>query len=540
MVIGSVSRPQTEVADADADADADQVGVRPPATTRSFVIVFGALLCSRLFYWSSGLRFDDGFAGSAMQMADYDLLQRSPLSTAWYLHVQPPLFNVFVGTGAHFFGSWSTISFQVVYVFITVAMLTAFVRFCFDLGIRPWLATGLGVFLAVSPTVAQYENLLFYSHLEIALLVLGARCLQRWCREGSRPHLIGFATILSALALGRSLYHPIWFVGLVLLLAIVAISRRARRPLVLAVCVPLVFGLALGAKNAVVFGWWTTGSLEGINLHRITEPYLTEAERSELLDEGLITDISTEQFSCRDAPTRFGPAGPGWRVAVLDREHRAADARLQNLNNRHYVACLRQLRSESVNVLLHQPDAYARGVSKAAAIAMYSPVPDVRTRPGNQRALQAPGRIEGLALGSLRAPPDPFEGSFGKFLPMQTQWVLVLAAVVVPAFLGWTLVRRRDFEPAEAPVRAFMLYICLTGLVLTQLTEVGENSRLAAICWPMLLAGAGLVATTALDRAHGDRALRGDSALRGRRDERAAAPSTTRSPEAQSSGTDPT
>jgi hypothetical protein len=190
-------------------------------------------------------------------------------------------------------------------------------------------------------------------------------------------------------------------------------------------------------------------------------------------------------------------------VPVLDREHRNADNRLQNLNNRHYVACLRQLRSESINVLLHQPDAYRRGVSKAAAIALYNPVPDVRTRPGNQQALQTPGRIEGLVLGSLRAPPGPFEASFGKFLPMQTQWVLVLASAVVPAFLGYILVRRRRLEPAEAPVHAFMLYISLTGIVLTQLTEVGENSRLAAISWPMLLAGAGLLASMLLDRARG-------------------------------------
>jgi hypothetical protein len=495
-----VRRDQTTVA---VDAPEGDVPVRPSATTRSFVIVFGALACSRLLYWSAGLRFDDGFVGSAMQVADYDLLQRAPLSTAWYLHVQPPLFNVFVGTGANLFGSWSAIGFQVIYLCVTVAMLGAFVRFCFDLGVRPWLATGLGAFLAVSPTIAQYESLLFYSHLEIALLVFAARSLQRWCREGSTRHLVGFAAILSALALGRSLYHPIWFLGLALLLTVVAVGRSARRPLLLALSVPLACGLALGAKNAVVFGWWTTGSLEGINLHRITEPYLTDDERADLVDQGLITEISTEQFSCLNAPDQFEAAGPGHRVPVLDRTVREADGRLQNLNNRHYVACLRDLRSESINVLTRHPDAYARGVEKAAAIALYSPVPDVRTRIENQEALRTPGRIEALALGSLRAPPDPFEGSFGDFLPLQTQWLLLLAAVAVPAFLVWILFRRDPRGRVEAPVHAFMLYVCLTGLVLTQLTEVGENSRLAAISWPMLLAGGGLLATSLLDRRSG-------------------------------------
>jgi hypothetical protein len=469
-----------------------------PSSCRPVAIVLGALAASRLLYWQRGLRFDVGFVDASMQVADLDLLKSAPFSTAWFLHIQPPLFNLFVGLGANLFGSFAGLGFQVVYLLATVAMLVAFVRFCLDLGVRAGVATVLGAFLAVSPTVAQYESLLFYTHLELVLLVLAARGLQRWCLDRSTNGIIGFSAALCALALGRSLYHPAWFAGLLVLLLVVARGPSLRRPLAVAVCLPLQCGVAVGTKNAAVFGWWTTGSLEGINLHRITEPYLTDAERTALVRDGTITETSTEAFSCRRSGELYPPSGPVRAVPVLDRRWREADQREANLNYRNNVACLKALRVESLRVLARAPDAYLRALSQAVPIALLSAVPDVRTRDGNQAALAGPGRVEAAVLGSVEPGPDPFDPSYGDLHATSTQWVLALGALVVPVYLAWLLVRRtRAGNPdGDAPVLAFALFVALTGVVLTQLTEVGENNRLMLVSWPMLLAGAGLLVSS--------------------------------------------
>lgn len=466
-------------------------------------MVLGALAAARLVYWQRGLRFDVGFIDASMQVADYDLLKAAPFSTSWYLHVQPPLFNLFIGLGANLFGPWAGLGFQVVYLLATVAMLVAFVRFCLDLGVRSAIATALGVFLAVSPSIAQYESLLFYTHLEVILVVLAARGLQRWCLDRSTGGLVGFSAALCTLALGRSLYHPVWCFGLLVLLVAVARRPGMRRTLAIAVSLPLVCGLAVGAKNAAVFGWWTTGSLEGINLHRVTEPYLTDAERRALVRDGTITDASTDVFTCRDSDRAFGPSGPDEAIPVLDRRWRKAAPREANLNHRNNVACFEALHRESLRILVRAPDAYLRGVSHAIPVALASAVPDVRTRAGNQAALAGPGRIEAALLGSIEPGPGPFDPTFGDLHPMSTQWVLLLAALVVPGFLVGAVVRRvRAGDPVgDAPVLGFVLYVALTGVVLTQLTEVGENNRLVLVSWPMLLAGAGLLVSSLGHRA---------------------------------------
>ena len=460
-------------------------------------LVLGALAVSRVIYWQRGLRFDVGFVGSAMQVADWDLLRREPLSTAWYLHLQPPLFNLFVGAGANVFGSWAGLGFQAVYLLATVAMLVAFVHLCLDLGIGARMTTVLGIVLAVSPTIAQYESLLFYAHLEVVLLVLAARSLQRWCLNRSGGSLAAFTTALCCLALGRSLYHPVWFLGLGVLLVLAARRTLTRRALVGAVALPLLCGVAIGAKNAAVFGWWTTSSLEGINLHRVSEPYLTDAERARLIEDGTITEVSEDAFSCGRPADRRSSSGPDRAIPVLDREWRKADRRVANLNNRHQLQCLEALRNESIRVVVRAPDAYLRAVGRAATVASYNAVPDVRTRVGNQRALRGPGRIEATLLGSIAPAPGPFDRSYGIVQPQRMQWVLVLAALVVPLYLASLLFARLRARAAapDTPVLAFMLYVALTGVVLSQLTEVGENNRLILVSWPMLLAGAGLLVT---------------------------------------------
>ena len=426
-------------------------------------LVLGALAVSRVIYWQRGLRFDVGFVGSAMQVADWDLLRREPLSTAWYLHLQPPLFNLFVGAGANVFGSWAGLGFQAVYLLATVAMLVAFVHLCLDLGIGARMTTVLGIVLAVSPTIAQYESLLFYAHLEVVLLVLAARSLQRWCLNRSGGSLAAFTTALCCLALGRSLYHPVWFLGLGVLLVLAARRTLTRRALVGAVALPLLCGVAIGAKNAAVFGWWTTSSLEGINLHRVSEPYLTDAERARLIEDGTITEVSEDAFSCGRPADRRSSSGPDRAIPVLDREWRKADRRVANLNNRHQLQCLEALRNESIRVVVRAPDAYLRAVGRAATVASYNAVPDVRTRVGNQRALRGPGRIEATLLGSIAPAPGPFDRSYGIVQPQRMQWVLVLAALVVPLYLASLLFARLRARAAapDTPVLAFMLYVAL-------------------------------------------------------------------------------
>ncbi len=457
--------------------------------TTGRAVVLACLLGSRVAYWIAGVRFDGHFIDAALQVADRDLLTHDTFSTVWYFHLQPPLFNLFLGIGFRLFGSWSGLGFQALYLLASVAIALNLLELLRGVGLWPRWAVAATVAVVVSPSFVEFENELFYVHAEILLLVVAARCLQRWAGGAGRGALVGFSASLTALALTRSLYHPVWLLVLAVALGVVC-RGRARRAILLALAVPVVAGLLVATKNQVVFGWFTTGTLEGLNLHRVTEPQLSPSERRRLVSDGVITAVSTAPFSCADAAARYPHAGPYGHAGVLDRPIRAAlpQYRFTNLNQRSAVPCLHALQSESLAVLRHQPVVLVRTAEQATAIFFYPTTPDARSGPANRSTLRLPGRVEAALLGSLGGPPSPYGADFGSFLPGHTEWVLVVAEPLgLVAAVALALRARRSGSGVGALLPAYLAWVLVTTLVVTQLTEVGENNRFRLTTIPLLV-----------------------------------------------------
>ena len=69
--------------------------VRRPVVVVSLIIL--AFATSRLAAYGAGVRFDARPLESYFQYADPSLLQDRLLETVFYLHAQPPLFNLMLG-----------------------------------------------------------------------------------------------------------------------------------------------------------------------------------------------------------------------------------------------------------------------------------------------------------------------------------------------------------------------------------------------------------------------------------------------------------
>ena len=70
---------------------------------RAIVVVVVGYLLSRLMYVVGyGMAFDDSELGSAFQFLDPAELRTNPLRSVFYEHIQPPLFNLYLGLGLRF------------------------------------------------------------------------------------------------------------------------------------------------------------------------------------------------------------------------------------------------------------------------------------------------------------------------------------------------------------------------------------------------------------------------------------------------------
>jgi hypothetical protein len=476
-----------------ATADAPTPPSIPAPTLRerygTWLVLVGVLAVSRVGYWFAGMRFDVRFADSAMQLLDRDILAANPFTAAWYLHIQPPLFNLAVGIVLRVFGDSAGVAFQVLYLGLTVAFAINLLELLCGFGMSRRWATALVALVVLSPSIVQFENLLFYTHVEMALLVVAARALQRWALDRSNTRaLVGFSACLTVLALSRALYHPIWFVALGVALLIA--SRPLRRwALVLATLVPLLAGLSVGLKNYAMFGWFTTSSIEGSNWHRMTSR-LTPEEGNELLDAGDITPMALDWRLCPDARTQFPDQGPSAEHPALDRWRRRPANDILNINHRSMVPCERQLRDEAFTIIREKPEAYMDAVSIAFEMVWYAPTPDLRVRKGNQDALAGPARVEAVLMGSPGEKLSDVDADTYTWQPGHVEWVILLAAPLTLVGLVVFMFRRRgrNGDP-QALVAAFMACVLASSTILAQFLEVGENSRFRFTADPLLLAG---------------------------------------------------
>jgi hypothetical protein len=120
-----------------------------------------------------------------------------------------------------------------------------------------------------SPAFVLHEHWYFYPHLNVALLLGGFAWLaQSRARPG--PEMAIAAAHWGALALTRSLFHPLFFALIVMLVA-TRVAPGARQKTVLCCLLP---GLLLGgwcAKNQAQFGFFGTSSWGSRNVSRAIE-----------------------------------------------------------------------------------------------------------------------------------------------------------------------------------------------------------------------------------------------------------------------------
>jgi len=76
-----------------------------PAKVRSvdLLIILLVYIASQAFYWAAGWKFDHSLLYFTMHLLDPELLRTRLLESLWYMHMQPPLFNLFTGWGLKLF-----------------------------------------------------------------------------------------------------------------------------------------------------------------------------------------------------------------------------------------------------------------------------------------------------------------------------------------------------------------------------------------------------------------------------------------------------
>lgn len=199
-----------------------------------------------------------------MQVVDPDLLAHRLAESIFYLHSQPPLFNLYLGALLKAVPNHYASVAQAMYLVLGVVGALALYGLLVRVGCGARLSAGVAALVTVAPATILFENWLFYEYPVAVLLVLSAFALAGFARRQTLWPGFTFFLLLAVIIWTRSAFQIVW---MLFAIGLALVALRHRKKVVLAACfVPLLLVVGLHAKNLAVFGQASTSSWFGMHL----------------------------------------------------------------------------------------------------------------------------------------------------------------------------------------------------------------------------------------------------------------------------------
>ena len=436
---------------------------RSPNAMGLMVVVIGFVL-SRLYFWWLGVRFETSSLEWYWQVLDPQLLAERLLESVFFLHAQPPLFNLMLGVGLKLSPDHALLLFHLVFLGLGVLLAVVIYVLLTRFGLSPLIAAVLVLLYATSPNWLMYENWLFYDFPNAVALVLAGAALLQFGRTGSTRWLFGFFVLLAVVVWTRSIFHLVWFAACV---GLVMVARHRRwRTIGAAAAVPLVLIVALFAKNLVVFDFFGSSSWLGMSLTRLTTAEMDPVERTAWVDEGRLSPVAlvppfspVETYESVGVPiTDCGIPALGWRM-------RSTGA--PNFNHLAYLEVSRTSLADALTVIRSNPGLYLSSVGAACARFFWSPV----NYPPFQDNLVATASTYRLFESTVNLPP--------------VAAMLALLAMAYGGIRGWRWLRGTG--SGEDAFFAFSVFTIGWVFCVSSLLELGENFRFRFAVEPLVV-----------------------------------------------------
>ncbi len=328
------------------------------------LVVVLSFALSRMLYGMMGVRFDASTLDWYWQYLDVELLRNDLLKSLYYLHAQPPGFNLFLGTVLKWCGDSADRCFHAAYMVMGLAIYGGCLGVLRRSGVARSWAVLLSFLFMISPSAILYENWLFYTYPVAALLVLSAWSLSAFEQTGRGRYAGVFLGLIGLLCMSRSSYHLVYLVACTGLILLPRRVPRKRIGWVAAVVCGVV--LAWYLKNAALFGFFGGSSWTGMNVYRIASHAVGREAIQEQMERGHLPEIAGIKA--------FSPvtAYPGEVLKTMDDypDHPALtkkrkDSGEPNFNHAAYLAISRQYGDVSKQLIRENRPAYGAAVFDA-------------------------------------------------------------------------------------------------------------------------------------------------------------------------------
>lgn len=453
---------------------------------------------------ATGQRFSTSYLNFGWQLIPWDVLSTNPWSSVWYLHIQPPLWNLTLGVAA-----WSSPLSDAVTLQILMAAFGIVAAGCAGLlaeriGFGRRTATLLAIGATVHPEVLKGAFEPTYE-LPVAALLLAVLAVLAGMRSQRRAEsdpatsgggsdidrrMILLSVLATAVTLTRSLYHPVWAVVVIGVALWCARRRISRRAVAVAITVPLIAIGGWMAKNFVLFDQANLSSWFGMNLQRAVVPVLDLEDLETMYERGEVSDIAMiGPFGKYELyASVVEPCAPTRTHRALSEPMRTTDQWSPNFNYECYLPIFERAGQDAWAVVRAHPEVWLEGrlwsLRSTAAVAI-TPAESSSIVMRSLDRVYSWVRLDHAGVLSTRGWGTPIYGQltapvdFG--LVLVPMYGLVAAAGLVP-IARW--VRRRP-APVSSPVLVVASLTVAFTVLVGAIAELGEQARFRTMTDPL-------------------------------------------------------
>ena len=238
---------------------------------KSFQIIIGIFIISKLIIFKYFFQIHSDFA-SYWQLSNLELLEEDLFNTIKYLHMQQPLWNLFIGlilkvsNGDLIFASRIILIFHWIFSLL-ILYIIKFYSEEFKLGL---VGRNLVCLIFIfHPAIIFYENLPYYPHLVVTLFSIGSLVLYKYFKEEKIIFEIYFYIILVILIFLISAFIPLLIITFFAIFRIIDWKKNKNINLSknIKILIPvLLIAFLPYIKNYLVFGVFSKGTWSGLQL----------------------------------------------------------------------------------------------------------------------------------------------------------------------------------------------------------------------------------------------------------------------------------
>ncbi len=321
-------------------------------------LIFLIFVLSRFIYSIYfNLNFDSQTIDYYWQYLDPKLLREDLLRSIFYLHQQPPLFNLYLGLVLKLFPINYAIAFQLSFHLLGLFFSLYLFQLMKQIGVKRYIALGLAVIFIVSPTTLIYESWLFYSYPAAFLLCASAYYLVVFLRYRKWKDVFGFYFMLTILILTRATFRVeiLCFFFLVLLV----LCKNDRKIILQTFILPFIILTLYSIKQYVIFDKiHPSTSYLGRNIPSRVVKFLSKEERDNLSKLNVLPSFffhsphyEISRYSSEMLLTKTG-------IPALDQEFKSTGKK--NFNHLGYLEISDSFMDGFFEVMKHYPMAYLK------------------------------------------------------------------------------------------------------------------------------------------------------------------------------------